>query len=526
MSDQDGAVSTQELKSIQLDEKESDLRCTGIVKHFPGVVALDKLNFYGKMGEVHTILGENAAGKSTFIKILGGAVRPDAGEIEFSGKFLLITSPGQARSLGIGVAYQELSLIPDLTVAQNIWLHLARPNKLAMLSDGDLRSRTLELFNRLEALPIDPNKRVRNLSYAQRQVVEICKCLASDPRIVIFDEATSTLPEAETRWALGLCRKLAQEKRIVLFITHRLDEGREIADRVTVWRRGRDVLTGPMQEFSDNQIVEAMLGRKPQLLYPPAQSKPKDQVVLSVRNLNVGHRLQEINFDLKEGEILGVGGLQGQGQSTLLLTLFGMLPYSGKVLVRDKPVHIHSPRAAFRAGIGLALVPEDRRVQGLLLTKSISDNIALPVLSKITRWGLLSDDAEQKLVERAIKQLKITAKSPEQPVTTLSGGNQQKVVVAKLLQVGCKILLFLDLTRGIDVGTKAEIFGLARELTATGHSIIMYSSENQELTHMCDRIMVLSDGRVAAILKDNELTEEAIMQAAFAIRNNGNESDI
>jgi ribose transport system ATP-binding protein len=316
---------------------------------------------------------------------------------------------------------------------------------------------------------------------------------------------------------------MAEENKLVLFITHRLDEARGVADRVTIWRRGKDILTGAMSSFTDGEIVEAMLGRKPQLLYPAAKSYPKETTVLSVKDLTVSHRLKKISFDLKEGEILGVGGLQGQGQSTLLLTLFGMHPYTGKIEVSGKACNIRSPHDAFKAGIGLALVPEDRRVQGLLLTKSIADNLSLPILSKITnRFGLLSDALEKRMINRAIELLKIKAHSPEQLVTTLSGGNQQKVVVAKLLLVGAKVLLFLDLTRGIDVGTKAEIFQLARDLTADGYSIVMYSSENQELIHMCDRVMVLNEGKLAAILQGSDLTEEAIMHAAFAINKPSN----
>lgn len=495
----------------------SVLFCEGVIKRFPGVIALNGLTFRGRPGEVHALLGENGAGKSTFIKILGGAVKPDAGRLELFGQPAVIDSPGQARRLGISVAYQELCLVPDLTVAQNIWLHLARPSRLGMLTSGYLRPRTLELYERLGAPPIDPDAKVKDLAVAARQVVEIIRSVAQQPHVLVFDEATAALPATETRWALDLTRTMASRGVLVLFISHRLHEIREVADRVTVLRGGQTVLTGQVGMLSDNELVESMLGRKPQRLYPPASHPPAPTRILSVENLAAGHRLRRVSFDLHEGEILGVGGLQGQGQSTLLLALFGVIRAHGSIKIAGRPVRIHSPRDAFHAGIGLALVPEDRRYQGLLLSKSIRENVSLPVLGRLSRWGLLSATAETQLVGKAIAQLQVKAGSIEQPVTTLSGGNQQKVVIAKLLLVGAKVLLFHDLTRGIDVGTKAEIFTLARELTATGHSIILYSSDNQELVHMCDRIMVLRAGAVAAMLEGAYRTEEEVMRAAFAI---------
>jgi ribose transport system ATP-binding protein len=493
------------------------LRCHGLRKAFPGVVALKDLEFAARPARVHAILGENGAGKSTLIKGLAGSVPFDAGTVELFGEEVQIGSPRDARRLGIEVAYQEISAIPDLTVARSIWLRRGAGGRARRLSQRALRRRTLALYDRLSAPRVDPDRRIRHLSMAERQVVEVVASQATDPRVVVFDEATASLPADETRWVLELARRLADDGRLVLFISHRLPEIRQVGDEVTVLRDGRSALTAAMSDVDDDQLVEAMLGRKPQRLYPPALSRPRDVVNLRVEQLSSGNRLSDVSFELHEGEIIGVGGLEGQGQSALLYALFGLAPSRGKIFVRDQQVSIRSPRAAFSAGIGMALVPEDRRREGLIASKSVRENVALPILDQLTRRGLLSGRLEDEAVRQAVERLDVRVSSLEQPVTTLSGGNQQKVVIAKLLMLGAKILLLHDLTRGIDVGTKAQIFALLRELAAGGHSILFYSSDNQELVHMCDRVLVLSRGRVAARLEGDELTEAQILRAAFGL---------
>jgi len=515
----------EEPRGMMVSTGMEGLSCSGVTKSFPGVVALDSFDFEAKAGEIHAILGENGAGKSTFIKVLSGVVIPESGRIELLGRPIRFRSPMEAQVAGVGVAFQELSLVPDLTVAQNIWLHTARPSALGMLGRQQLGNLTVRLFADFDAPRIDPDRNIRDLPLAERQVVEILKCVARRGRVVVFDEATASLPEAETRWALSLARRLAKEGKLVLYITHRLYECRQVADRATIMRRGKAVMTGALKEMGDEQIVEAMLGRKAQRVYPPATHKPSSTVVLSVRNLSAGTRLKDASFDLREGEILGVGGLQGQGQSELLLGLFGAMPASGEIRVDGNVVRIRSPKDALRERIGLALIPEDRRNQGLLLTKSVSENVVLPVLRRIVRWGLLSPTKEVKLVQDVVARVNVGLSGIDQPVSTLSGGNQQKIVIAKLLLVQTKILLFHDLTRGIDVGTKSEIFQLARELSAKGHSIVLYSSENQELVNMCDRILVLSRGLVAAVLEGDERTEQSILHAAFATQNSKGDAD-
>jgi ribose transport system ATP-binding protein len=316
---------------------------------------------------------------------------------------------------------------------------------------------------------------------------------------------------------LDLAVKLARRGKLVLFISHRLYECREVADRYTVFRRGKAVRSAAFSASNDDEIIEDMLGRKPRTLYPPPVRPPEEKPLLQVANLNLANELDNVSFELRAGEILGLGGLEGQGQSALILALFGVRSYRGQVVIDGKPVRIRSPRDAFAAGVGLALVPEDRRYQGLHLDKSIRENISLPVLSKLSRAGFMQRGQERALARSAIEELSIKVSSLEQPARTLSGGNQQKVVIAKLLAVGTRILLFHDLTRGIDVGTKAEIFHLMRQLSARGHAVLFYSSENQELVNMCDRVLVLRAGRAVAMLEGNALSEERILQAALGL---------
>ena len=494
------------------------LECVALSKRYPGVIALDNLDFVGEAGTVHAVLGENGAGKSTFIKTLAGTVRPDGGSIRLFGEPVDLRSVRDARRKGIGVAFQELSLIPDLSVGQNIWLNRGdslRP--LQTLRDRDLDRRTEELCARVKAPAIDARRKIKELSIAARHVVEILSALASEPRVLVLDEATAALPAAETEWALGLASDYAKRGALVLFISHRLHECREIAERFTVLRRGQAIRSGSLADASDDEIIEDMLGRKPRMLYPAHGKPPSAEKLLSVRGMSVRNELHDLSFDLHVGEILGLGGLEGQGQSSLLLSLFGMRSYHGQVEVAGQSVRLRSPKDAFEAGVGLALVPEDRRYQGLHLDKSIRENIALPILSKIARFGFVLPSQDARIARDAVKSLEIKVSSVEQPARTLSGGNQQKVVVAKLLAVGAKILLFNDLTRGIDVGTKAEIFHLTRDLADKGHAILFYSSENQELVNMCDRIMVLRGGALAAMLDGADRTEERILHAAFGL---------
>jgi ribose transport system ATP-binding protein len=441
---------------------EAAIRVTGLTKTFGGIVALDNVDFAASPGEVHALLGENGAGKSTLIKVLTGAVRADAGEIHLYGKPVSIHNPRAARSAGIGAVFQELSLIPDLTVAQNVWFRREERSVLRTISARTLQRRTRELFAELALPPIDPNRVVRSLSVAERQLIEIAKTISQRPRILILDEATSALSPREVTWLLNLCKQQAAAGTTVIYISHRLGEVREVANTCTVFRNGRHVGTQLMQGLDDDQIVGMMLGRVRDRLYPERVPTATNQALLSVRHLRYGTRLRDVSFDLRAGEILGVGGLQGQGQAELVLSLYGVHHAQGVIEIAGKRVHITNPRAALAAGIGLALVPEDRKNQGLLLPKPIRENIVLPILSQISRFGLLDRGMERTLARRAMQQLNVAARSMDQPVGSLSGGNQQKVVIAKLLQTRARILLLYDLTRRARLCHSVLLDGYAR----------------------------------------------------------------
>jgi ribose transport system ATP-binding protein len=412
--------------------------------------------------------------------------------------------------------FQELSLVPDLTVAENIWFRRERLTRVGTVSGRALVRDTERLFEEFDFPRIDARREVRGLSVAERQLVEVAKAIAPEPKLLILDEATSALAPREVAWLLGLARRLAEQGMIVIYISHRLAEVKEVADRITVFRNGHMVGTVAAAEASEDDVVSMMLGRKLARLYPEKGQTVRDSVALRVRGLELGHRLRGIDLDLHEGEVLGVGGLQGQGQLELFLSLFGVLRARGEIEIDGKPAKIGSPRQALNAGIGLALVPEDRQNQGLLLPKSVRENVTLAVARRFSRFGVLDLGQERALVADAIRQLSIVLASPEQPVGSLSGGNQQKVVIAKLLLTQARVLLLYDLTRGVDVGTKGEIFQLMRELAEQGYAILFFSTDMQELLHVADRVAVISDGTVSALLSGGEITEDAILRAAIA----------
>ena len=494
----------------------ADLEARGVSKSFGGVQALDAVHFEAESGEVHALLGENGAGKSTFIKILTGAVAPDDGSLTLLGKALAPGSPRAAARAGVAAVFQELSLVPDLTVAENIWFRHEPLTVLRTVRGRKLVRDTERLFERLAFPVVDPRREVRGLSVAERQLVEIAKAVATEPRVLILDEATSALAPREVEWLVGLARRLAETGMIVIYISHRLSEVQRVADRITVFRNGATVGTRPAAEATEDEIVAMMLGRQLERLYPEKGQSVREDVALRVRGLRLGHRLRDVDLDVHVGEVLGVGGLQGQGQLELFLSLFGVLRAQGSIEVGGRRVRINSPRQALNAGIGLALVPEDRQNQGLLLPKSVRENVTLAVARRFARHGILDLGQERALVDEAVRQLNIVLADPEQPVASLSGGNQQKVVIAKLLLTEAHVLLLYDLTRGVDVGTKGEIFRLMRNLADEGYAILFFSTDTQELLHVADRVAVLADGTVSGLLSGSEITEDAILRAAIA----------
>ncbi|MFO1141798.1 MAG: sugar ABC transporter ATP-binding protein [Amaricoccus sp.] len=489
------------------------IEVSGLQKRFGGIVALDGVSFAARAGEVHALLGENGAGKSTLIQILAGAVRHDAGEILVDGEPYRPAGPDAAEARGIAAVFQELSLVPDLTVEQNVWFRHAPRTRLGTVDRRALRRLTTDLFARYRFPSLRPDAEVRRLTLAERQIVEIAKALARSPRILILDEATSALPAREAEWLLALTRELAAEGRLVVFISHRMAEVRGVADRLTIFRNGRTVAAHEASAVTDDAIVTAMIGRHLDRLYPERIPTATGRVALRVRDF-AGPRLRGVDLDLLEGEVLGVGGLQGHGQRELFQALFGAGRASGAVELWGSPARIASPRQALTGRDGIALVPEDRRGQGLLPAKSVRENLTLAVIRRFSHRGLLDPAREAALVREMVDFLKIKAGTPEQPAGTLSGGNQQKVIFGKMLLTEARVLLLYDPTRGVDVGTKGEIFQLMRDLAARGYAILFYSSDLPELVHVADRVLVMRDGRVAAALAGDRISEAAILRAA------------
>jgi ribose transport system ATP-binding protein len=488
----------------------SVLRITDLCKRYGAVHALDGASLEARAGEVHALLGENGAGKSTLIKVLSGAVRHDSGSIALDDRELRIRSPRDAVRAGIGTAFQELSLIPDLTVAQNLFFGREPLGRLRTVRRGRLEREAAALLEQLGIERIAPTALVRTLPIAQRQLVEIAKAASRRPRVLILDEPTSALSATEGTWLLELARRTAREGAIVIFISHRLAEIRDVADRMTVFRAGTDVGAGAIDQIDDDEAVRLMLGRRVERLYPPRREAVGEEVVLAARGLTLGTRLVGVDLDLRRGEIFGVGGLQGQGQRELFNALAGATPARGRIELEGREIHPTSPRRALAEGI--ALVPEDRQREGLLLDLSIRDNIALPVIERISRAGFVDGRAEDRMVAQVAERLQITAGSWAREAGSLSGGNQQKVVLAKTLVADARVLLLYDATRGVDVGTKSEIFTLLHELAASGIATLFYSTDLQELTNVCDRVAVMADGRIGGILAGPQLTEENVLR--------------
>ena len=491
-----------------------DLQLKNISKSFNGVKALKNVNFEANFGEVRALLGENGAGKSTLIKILAGSIRPDSGEIYLEGRKLDIKKPQDAFRQGIGTVYQELSLAPNLSVAYNVFMNSNEHRFGQMVNRKQIEQRTAELLAEYEINGVKPGDLVKDLGLPHRQMIEIVKTLARDPKVVILDEATSALAEDRVAWLLKIARKMADEGRIVIFISHRMAEIFNGCDNVTVFRNGENVGSKSLKETNSDELVSMMLGRRQQGYYPECVDHSTDEVMVDIQQLQLKNRLTGVSLQVQKGQVMGVGGLAGQGQSELFNVLSGaLIPTSGKILLNGKELHIKNPHDSIKHGI--ALIPEDRATQGLVLPLTIRENITLPVVNKIEKFGIFLDKKkEQAIIQGAMDQLKIKAEDADIEVMTLSGGNQQKVVFAKMFATDPKVFLLFDCTRGVDVGTKAEIFTLVRELAQKGNAVIYYSSDVEELVNLCDRVAVMCDGKVSALLKGNQITKENIILAS------------
>jgi ribose transport system ATP-binding protein len=495
------------------------LRLNGVHKRYGGVTALDGVDFTCRRGSIHAVLGENGAGKSTLIKIVAGAVRPDSGRMEVNGLPVHFADPLDAVRHGFVCVFQELSLLPDLSVADNISI-TGPPGIAGFINHRAQRRRAEALLARVGCADIDPRIAVRDLSLSRRQLVEFAKALGRAPRVLIMDEATSALTAGDVETVNTLLRALRDEGTAILFISHRMHEVDALADTCSVFRSGRHIETFAQGSRSEHEIVNLMIGREITQTYPPkpAPVTAAAALALDVRDLAWGNRLQGISLGVRRGEILGLGGLDGQGQRELLLALFGVLKdVRGSMAVDGQPIAFAGPQAAMSASIPIALVPEDRKTEGLLLRLPLRDNLSLASLDRLRRGPFLDRAAEQRLVADAIERLRIRAASPSVAVGTLSGGNQQKVVVGKWLATSPGILLLMDPTRGIDVGTKQELYVLVRQLADLGAAVLFYSTDYDELIGMCDRVAILYRGQVVRELSGAAITEANIVAASLSI---------
>ena len=493
-------------------------RMEGVSKRDGGVRALEEAELNVHNGRVHAILGENGAGKSTLIKVMAGVVAPDKGRMTLEGREVSFPDPASANQAGVVCIFQELSLIPDLSVADNI--AISNPPKRFGLIDRRAQRRIAEeALARAGGEDIHPMAPVKDLPLSRRQIVEIAKALARRPRILILDEATSALTAADVIKVFAVLKRLRSEGLALLYISHRMHEIAEIADECTVFRNGRNVATYRAGTKTDNEVVEMMIGREYSHVFPPKQAVPRDKPpIIEVRNLSWTQRLRDISLAVRAGEVVGLGGLDGQGQRELLLALFGVLKgVSGEVLIDGKPTSIASPEAAKCKPIGMALIPEDRKTEGLMLPMPVCDNLSFAALDRLSHAGVIDRAAERKAIAEMIKLLAIRTDGVDKPVGSLSGGNQQKVVIAKWLMVSPRIILLNDPTRGIDVGTKQEIYQLLRQLADSGAAIIFYSTDYDELIGCCNRVLVLYDGAVKRTLVEEEITERALIASALNI---------
>ncbi|MHA3772268.1 sugar ABC transporter ATP-binding protein [Verrucomicrobiota bacterium sgz303538] len=489
------------------------LRLTSITKSFLAVRALKGVSFDLRPGEVHALLGENGAGKSTLIKVITGAHQPDGGTIEVAGETVAQLRPATAHKLGISCIYQQPALFPDLSVAENIALTLEPPSAFRRIRWTERREHARKLLQRVGAA-IDPDAEVRQLSMPEQQLVEIAKALGAGARLLIMDEPTASLTQKEVKLLLGVVRDLREQGVGIIYISHRLEEIFEVADRVTVLRDGESVGTHPVSSMNEAGLIKLMVGREVAAIYPPAESAP-GEVVLSLKNVGCsGSGISNVSFDVRAGEVFGLAGLVGAGRTELARVLFGITPAdAGTINLRGQALTIRNPREAVRNGI--AYVPEDRRRHGVILEMAIAANMTMAVHSRLFPGSWLRFGAERRLAEDYIRDLAVKTPSPYVPGGALSGGNQQKVALARWLATKPKVLILDEPTQGVDVGAKSEIHKIIRRLAAEGLAVIMISSDLPEVLGMSDRIGVMRGGQLTTILDGAKADAHSVMAAAL-----------
>jgi ribose transport system ATP-binding protein len=506
-------------KGVNCVNDKNILVMKNISKKFPGVKALDNVNFYVRKGEIHGLMGENGAGKSTLIKILDGAYTLEkGGEIWFKGKLVQNNSPILSKKLGISTIHQEFNLIPELTVGENIFLY-DYPIRRGLIDWKTLFEESRKYLKDI-GCDIDPAAKVKTLSVAQQQMVEISSSISQNAELIIMDEPTAPLTKREIDILFKLIRHLKERGITIIYISHNIEEVLTLAERITVLRDGKVVNCISSKELNQNQLIELMVGRSFKNAFPPRKGKPMKEIMLSVRNLSDGHKLKNISFDLKKGEVLGLAGLVGSGRTEILRAVYSADPgISGEIELKGKIINITSPEEAKKNGIGL--LPENRKKEGFIPLMSVQHNISLPAIDKIQRFGVVLNKEETKLAENFVKKLDIRTPSLEQLVIRLSGGNQQKVVLAKWLAEGTPIIMLDEPTRGIDVGAKYDIYILIDKLTQEGISVILITSELPELLALSDRILVMHNSRINGEFKKEQFKAEDIMACAFGTIKNG-----
>jgi len=484
-------------------------------KRFVGVHAVDHVSFSCYPGTVHVLQGENGAGKSTILKMLSGMYRPDSGEIILKGEPVKFRRPGDARRKGIAMVYQEMSVLPELTVAQNIWLHEEKRLGRGLIRERALMKATTDLAERY-GIAIDPYERTGNLAIASQQMVEILKALAVDPEILILDEPTSALTVSEVEKLHAIVKTIVSENKTVLFISHRMEEVFAFGDTITVMKDGRLVDTVCLRDTTEDQIIQMMVGRELKSVFPPKQQEAKNDCVLKVENFGDARHFHKVSFELQKGEILGIGALDGQGQLQLMRALAGIQKHeTGAIWLNGTKLNYQNCRRALRTGIGY--VPEDRKVQALCLGMSVGENLSMASLRRRQTAGFIHRKEEKQQAQRMVDRMNIRTPSLLQAVGNLSGGNQQKVSIGKSLEDAPKVLLLNEPTRGIDVEAKQEIYKLMRELVARGVAVLCYTSDMMETIGLCDRVLTMYEGRITNELRGAAITEENIMRGAMNI---------
>ncbi|CAN7580272.1 sugar ABC transporter ATP-binding protein [Caballeronia sp. LjRoot34] len=485
------------------------LEVKGISKAYPGVRALDRIGFACRKGSVHALVGENGAGKSTLIKILSGASAPDEGELLLDDQPYLPASPSEAVASGVSTIYQEFNLIPGLNVAENIFLGRERMTN-GLLDSASMRKEAQALLARIGA-PIDVRRRVGTLSVAEQQLVEIAKSLAVSARVLIMDEPSATLSDHELTLLYNVVRKLSGEGVTIIYVSHRMDEIFDLCDTCTVMKDGRSVCTRPVAELSRAALIQLMVGREVDTRFPDKRTAGCGEIVLEVDGLRLGQRVRNVSFNIRAGEIVGLAGLVGAGRTDVARAIFGLEHVTaGRISLHGQWHQPASPAQAIAAGV--ALVPEDRKAQGIVLGLSIRENAILPTLRSICRFGFVGRRKERERVARVCEQLAVSASSMEVPVATLSGGNQQKVVFGKWMAHSYSLLILDEPTRGVDVGAKIEFYRLIDEIARSGKAVLLISSELPELIGMADRIVSLRDGVVTGEVMALAATEESVLQ--------------